>query len=69
MTRNFMSCSLRKQNMFSELINLMMEEGHSRSQDHVSSLSVEKCGYSGRRCSMDNAQAGFKLLFCCFLAL
>ena len=36
-----MSCSLRKQNMFSELINLMMEEGHSRSQDHVSSLSVE----------------------------
>lgn len=27
--------------MFSELINLMMEEGHSRSQDHVSSLSVE----------------------------
>ena len=64
-----MSCSLRKQNMFSELINLMMEEGHSRSQDHVSSLSVEKCCYSGRMCSMDNAQAGFKLLFCCFLAL
>jgi len=64
-----MSCSLRNQNMFSELVSLMMEEGHSRSQDHVSSLSVEKCGYSGRRCSMDITQAGFKLLFCCFLAL
>lgn len=64
-----MSCSMRKQNMFSELVNLLMEEGHSRSQDRVSSLSVEEGGYSGRRCSMDITQAGFKLLFCYFLAL